>query len=171
MEPSYSNGSRVIMATAAESLAFSAARNFPMKPSNCFCKAGEATAFFGAWAKAGARCTRAAASTIPNKNFMVHLRPSDQSKSMVFSATCVKDFSARVPPSALAERGGAAQMARPLLKDRKHDQSIECGRKCQARNSVLLHWQLLADCVAKLQSCRATNFSRKPETGSDRRLV
>src|SRR3954454_7028993 len=75
------NGRRVMPATAAESLPFSAARNFPMKPSNSFCKARETTAFFGAWAKAGARCTRAAASAIRNKSFMVHLRPSDQFKN------------------------------------------------------------------------------------------
>src|SRR5438105_973668 len=98
------NGSRVIPATAAESLAFSAARNFSMKPSNSCCKAGEAMAFFGTWAKAGARFTRAAASTILNKKVTVHLRPFDQSrsfdqfKSVVFY--CVADFPARVRPGA-----------------------------------------------------------------------
>src|SRR5215470_18375223 len=65
------NGSRVIPATAAESLAFSAARNFAMKSSNSLCNAEEATASFGAaWTKAGARYTRAAASKIPNKTFI-----------------------------------------------------------------------------------------------------
>src|SRR3954451_9173814 len=73
MVPSAMNSSRVMPATAAASLAFSAARNFSMKQSNSFCKAGEATAFFGAWAKAGARCTRAAASPILSKNCMVRL--------------------------------------------------------------------------------------------------
>src|SRR5260221_1286332 len=62
------NGNRVIPATAAESFVFSAARNFSMKPSNSFCKDGEATAFFGAWATAGARFTSRVASIILSKN-------------------------------------------------------------------------------------------------------
>src|SRR5437588_262394 len=72
----FMNGNRVIPATAAESFVLSAARNFSMKPSNSFCKAGEATAFFGAWATAGARFTRAVASIILSKNPTGRLRPS-----------------------------------------------------------------------------------------------
>src|SRR5262245_50673216 len=70
------NGNRVIPATAAESFVLSAARNFSMKPSNSVCKAGEATAFFGAWATAGARFTRAVTSIILSKNPTGRLHPS-----------------------------------------------------------------------------------------------
>src|SRR5262245_30071510 len=73
-ELSDSNGSFVMPATVAESLAFSAARNFSMKLLNSFCKAAEAAACLGAWAKAGTMWTSAAASTILNKTFMVWLR-------------------------------------------------------------------------------------------------
>ena len=47
-----------------------------MKASNSFCKAGDATACFAAWATVGARLTRAAASTILGKNPTGRLRPS-----------------------------------------------------------------------------------------------
>src|SRR5688572_25848488 len=75
MELSPWNGSRVMLATAVESLAFSAARNLAMKPSNSLCKAGEATAFFGAWADAGAASASVAASTILDKIFMGNSPP------------------------------------------------------------------------------------------------
>ncbi len=47
-----------LLAAAAESLAFSAARNFTMKPSNSFCRAEGAAVVFDAWAKAGSGSDR-----------------------------------------------------------------------------------------------------------------
>ena len=53
------------------------------------------------------------------------------------------------------------------------EQYLRAGRAETSRQTICCDCSrpLLADCVAKVASCRAMNFSRKPEAESNRRFV
>ena len=63
-------------------------------------------------------------------------------------------------------------MSAPKLRRRivSAQTSALIGAETGIKTIAAVHSQcrLWVDCVAKVESCRATNFSRKPETGSTR---